>query len=214
MCERGLHGSLDPFDALTYAPGETLCRVQLGGTIIQGDDKCVATRRKIVTRVDATSLLWSFARSCALDVVKLWDAPPVVVQYLTTGEESLRAAARDAAWADAGDAARAAARYAARYAAWADARYAAWADAGAAAGDAAGAAAQDAARYAAGDAAGDAARYAAWADIQDAARYAARYAAWADAGAAAGDAAWAAAGDAQKKRFSQMVKDLFKEVPR
>jgi hypothetical protein len=170
MCERGLHGSLDPFDALTYAPGETLCRVQLGGTIIQGDDKCVATRRKIVTRVDATSLLWSFARSCALDVVKLWDAPPVVVQYLTTGEESLRAAARAAAGA------------AAWASAWADARYAAWASAWADA------------------------RYAAW----DAARAATRYA----AGAAAGDAARDAARDAQKKRFSQMVKDLFKEVPR
>ena len=69
-----------------------------------------------------------FGCQCALDVIHLWDAPPVVKKYLKTGDESLRAAA----WAAAGDAARAAAGAAAGDAA----RAAAWAAAWAAAGDA------------------------------------------------------------------------------
>jgi hypothetical protein len=60
-------------------------------------------------------MLRDFARQCALDVVHLWDCPPIVKEYLTTGDESLWAAARDAAWA----AAWAAAWDAARAAAWA-----------------------------------------------------------------------------------------------
>ena len=69
-----------------------------------------------------------FARQCALDVIHLWNAPPIVKRYLKTGNEKLRAAAWDAAWDAAGDAAG--------DAAWAAARAAAWAAARAAAGDA------------------------------------------------------------------------------
>ena len=50
-----------------------------------------------------------FARQCALDVIHLWNAPPIVKRYLKTGNEKLRDAAWAAAWAAAGDAARAAA---------------------------------------------------------------------------------------------------------
>ena len=71
-----------------------------------------------------------FARECALDVIHLWDAPPIVKKYLETGDEKLRAAAWAAAWA---------ARAAARAAAWA-------------AGDARAAGAARAAAWAAGDA--------------------------------------------------------------
>ena len=121
------------------------------------------TGRTYVGVVEATVLLRQFARECALDVIHLWKAPEVVVQYLKTGDESLRdvawAAARDAAWAAARDAARAAAGAAARDAA------------GDAAGAAAGAAARDAAWAAAGDAA--------WGAARDAARDAAWDAAWA-----------------------------------
>ena len=58
-----------------------------------------------------------FACQCALDVIHLWNAPPIVKRYLKTGNEKLRAAAGDAAWAAAGAAAWAAARAAARAAA-------------------------------------------------------------------------------------------------
>jgi hypothetical protein len=85
-----------------------------------------------------------FARWCALQVIDLWDAPDVVREYLETGNEEIRCAARAAARASMRAAAGAAARDAARAAARS------------AAGDAAGAAA----RYAAGDQVA-AARYAA-----------------------------------------------------
>jgi hypothetical protein len=110
MCERGLHASVHPFDALKYAPGNTLCLVDLDGEIIQGDDKCVATRRIIRHRIDAETLLRAFARSCALDVIGLWDAPDLVKTYLSTGDESIRAVAWTAAWDAAWTAARDAAR--------------------------------------------------------------------------------------------------------
>ena len=181
LCKSGLHASLDPWDALTYAPGPWLAVVDLDGDMIRGDDKVCARRRRIVRRMDASKILRSFARAEALAVVHLWDAPTVVRTYLETGDESLRAAARAAAWDSTGYAARAAAAAAAgpaaRAAAWDSAGYAAWAAAWAAAWDATGAAARDSTGYAAWAAAAAAAGAAAW----DAAWPAARDAAWAAA---------------------------------
>jgi hypothetical protein len=95
MCSSGLHASVHPYDALQYAPGSHLHRVELAGQIIKGDDKVVASRRKIIATIDAEPLLWEYARLCALDVIHLWDAPAVVKEYLETGNEDLRAAAWD-----------------------------------------------------------------------------------------------------------------------
>ncbi len=134
MCESGLHASRNPFDALQFAPGETLCVVECALIVSEDSDKLVCHQRRIIARRDATAMLRSFARAQALSVAHLWDCPPVVRKYLETGDESLRAAAsaaaRDAAsaaWAAsdaASDAASAAARDAARaaWAAWAAAR--------------------------------------------------------------------------------------------
>ena len=126
LCAMGLHASLDPLDALSYAPGPVLCRVELAGTMLYGNDKVVARRRRIVARRDMTDALKLFARECASDALHLWDAPRVVRDYLATGDETIRAAA----YAAACDAARAAASDAARAAAWdaarAAARAAAW----------------------------------------------------------------------------------------
>ncbi len=144
MCKSGLHASLYPFDALQYAPGETLCLVDCDDIVDEQSDKLVCRRRRIVARIDATELLWDMSRWCALQVIHLWDAPLAVREYLETGKEELRDAAWAAAWA------AAAAR-----------------DAAGAARDAAGAAraARDAgwAAGAAARAAGDAAWAAAWA---------------------------------------------------
>ena len=137
MCESGLHASLDPFDALQFAPGETLCVVECEDVVSEDVDKLVCRRRRIIKRADATAMLRSFARAQALSVAHLWDCPPVVRQYLETGDESksdaaraaASAAARAAAWdAAASDAAWVAARAAsaASAAAWADASDAAW----------------------------------------------------------------------------------------
>ena len=135
LCSQGLHASKKVLDALQYAPSATLWRVELGGKIVCGDDKCVATERTYLQKIDTTDILFKFARLCALDVIDKWDAPDVVVKFLKTGDESLRATARaaraagatsdatrDAAW----DAARGATRDAAWAAAWAAARDAAW----------------------------------------------------------------------------------------
>jgi hypothetical protein len=157
ICRAGLHASLHVADALKYAPGATLCLVELDGEIEIGDDKLVASRRRIIARFDATELLRADARASALSVIHLWKAPRVVKQYLETGDESLRVKAQNAAYAAAyAAAADAAAADAAAYAAYAaDAADAAAADAAAAAADAA--ADADAAAYAAAAADADAA---------------------------------------------------------
>ena len=98
MCKSGLHASPTPWDALQYAPGALLHLVELDGEIISEKDKSVAMRRKIVATIDATDLLRKFTRTVALKVVHLWEAPQVVLDYLNTGDESLRDAAGDAAW--------------------------------------------------------------------------------------------------------------------
>src|SRR5574343_148563 len=110
MCKSGLHASRHPFDALAYAPGPVLCLVDCDEIEAEENDKLVCRRRRIVARFDATTMLRAFARQCALDVIHLWNAPQVVRDYLTTGDESLRDAAGNAAYAacDASDAARAA----------------------------------------------------------------------------------------------------------
>ena len=155
MCESGLHASADPFDALQYAQGALLHKVVLKSIVEKKDDKVVARSRKIIATINVTELLRKFARLQALGVIHLWDAPTVVKEYLTTGDENLRDAARAAAWA-----AEAAARAAARDAAWV-----------------AEAAARDAARAAARAAAWVAARAVAWVAARDAAWVAARAAA-------------------------------------
>ena len=101
-CKSGLHMSEHPFDALKYAQGATLCLVELDGDIVAHgtpeQDKHVGRRRRILIRADATTMLRRFAADQALSVAHLWDMPDIVREYLTTLDDSKRAAARDAAW--------------------------------------------------------------------------------------------------------------------
>lgn len=126
ICESGLHASVRIIDALLYAPGSTICRVQCGGHVKHSDDKLICTERTILWRIDGTNVLRAFARQCALDVMNLWDMPAIVWQYLKTGDETIRVAAGDVAEAarNAVEATQAAARAAA---AWAAEAAAAWA---------------------------------------------------------------------------------------
>lgn len=119
ICESGLHASQTPAQALRYAPGPWLCLVECGGTIVHDKDKLACSKRTIIDRIDATEMMYYFARMQALSVAHLWDAPDAVLDYLMTGDIALT----DAAWA----AARAAARDAVRAATWAAARAAFWA---------------------------------------------------------------------------------------
>jgi hypothetical protein len=187
-CKSGLHASEHAFDALMYAPGNQLHRVELEGDLVSHGnpvDKWVGRRRRILASIDAESSLREFARWCASQVIHLWDAPQVVRDCLETGNESLRDAARDAAWCASRDAS------------------------GDAACDAAWYAARDAACDAACDAAVSAACDAAWC----AARAAACDAAWCASRAATWDASRDAAEDAaraaQRSKFAAMVDDFF-----
>jgi hypothetical protein len=108
MCNFGLHASAHVADAVRYAPGATLCLVELDGKILEQDDKVCARKRKILARFDATDLLRADALASALSVIHLWKAPAIVKQYLETGDETIRVEARTAA-DDAGAAAAAAA---------------------------------------------------------------------------------------------------------
>lgn len=100
LCQHGLHASERVTDALRYAPGPVICRVEVSGTMVWSDDKLAASSRTILWRLDretSVRVLWEFARWCALSVAHLWDMPAVVREYLETGDETKCNAANAAA---------------------------------------------------------------------------------------------------------------------
>jgi hypothetical protein len=217
LCAYGLHASERLLDALQYAPGALLCRVEVAGRVLRADDKLCAERRRVIAWTDATHMLHEFACRCAESVLHLAGSQRHVARNAIDAKrrwlagqanDNELAAAMAAAWAAAMAAAWGAARGAARDAAWGAAR-AAMAAASDAARDAAWAA-----QAAASDAAWAAAR-AAWGAARDASD-ATRDAAW-DAQAAARDAAWAAARAAmdaaraaQDRMLTEMAAQLLK----
>jgi hypothetical protein len=109
ICESGLHASFHVYDALKYAPGNTLHLVDCEDIVTEQYDKFVCRKRTVLKTLDAYALLREYAREQALKVVHLWDAPEVVLQWLTTGEEKYRVEANSAAYSAAYPAARSAA---------------------------------------------------------------------------------------------------------
>ncbi len=85
LCVKGLHASRTPFQALAYAPGFTLHKVEIGDIVAESDDKLVARRRKILATIDAEDLILKFARKQALSVIHLYDCSLVVKEWLETG---------------------------------------------------------------------------------------------------------------------------------
>jgi len=159
LCEAGLHASPTVFDALQYAPGPVLCRVELGGVIVRGDDKSAATKRTVLKMADVSAVLHEFACRCAEDALALVTNPdPHSLAAIETKRRWLKGQASDSELAAAWAAARAVARVVGRDAAWDAAWVAAGAVARAAARAVARAAARAAARVAARVAAWDAAR--------------------------------------------------------
>lgn len=147
LCEHGLHYSLDILDALHYAPGPVLCRVEIGDESIQDTDKGVTNSRKVLWMIDIERTLHEFAIWCveqaltrereagrepdprswaALETKRQWLNDEITDEELDAAWAAAWATAWDAAWATARDAARAAVRDAAWDAAWAAARDAAW----------------------------------------------------------------------------------------
>ena len=175
LCNNGMHGSVRLIDALGYASGPILCRVEIDGDIVESDDKLCGRRRTVLWMLDATELLHEFACLCAEDALALIDNPdPRSVAAIAAKRrwlegdisddelDTARAAADEAAAWTADDAARAAA-WAANAAAWwavvaASRRAVAWVASRDAADAAAWAAARAANDGAAGWAADDARR--------------------------------------------------------
>lgn len=175
LCERGLHASRRLIDALRYAPGPVVCRVELSGEILEDSDKLVATERRVIWMADATHTLHSFACWCAENALALTSVKP--------DERSVAAIKTKRLWLQgkATDKELAAVRAAARAVAWAAVRAVAW------------------------DAAGDAAGAAAGAAAGNAVRAAVRAAAGAAVGAAVGAAARADVRAAQNRQLARMV---------
>ena len=69
LCETGLHGSILLIDALQYAPGHMLCRVELSDGIIEGDNKAVARERKTLWIFNAENALRDFAATVAENAI-------------------------------------------------------------------------------------------------------------------------------------------------
>jgi hypothetical protein len=162
LCSWGLHASEWAIDALSYAPGSLVCRVELGGEILRDTDKLCARERRVLWMADATIALHEFSAWAAewiLDKLEAegdFKADPRSHAAIAAKRAWLKGEISDqqlaAAWA----------------AAWAVARAVAGAAAGADAGDDAGDAAWAAARAAAGAARADAGD-AAWAAARAAA---------------------------------------------
>jgi len=96
LCRWGLHLSINALDALVYAKGTIVWRVKAGGEIVRDDNKLVCSERTYIAGgTNVTDTLERFAQLCALDVVHLWDAPKVLVQYLRTGNKVLQKDALD-----------------------------------------------------------------------------------------------------------------------
>lgn len=60
-CESGLHASRRVIDALRYAPGPWLARVELSGTVVEEEDKLVASARTTLWLADVSRILHTFA---------------------------------------------------------------------------------------------------------------------------------------------------------
>ena len=70
MCSTGYHASIDIRDALSYAPGFIVSRVECGGEMEQQDDKLVCRERKVLWSVDAKAIIFKWSIRVATDAVK------------------------------------------------------------------------------------------------------------------------------------------------
>jgi len=188
MCNYGLHASMKIIDALQYAPGPIVCRVRLGGKIIEGDNKVVASRRTVLWMANADHELmlfacWSVRNTPLADGRVVWDL--LTDKRSQTAVEVAERYADGLVTNDELDAARNEAINAARDTAWVTLL--------------------DAANDPSLAAAYDASRVAAWSAVWSASRGATWSAAWDASRAASVASAWAASRDAQNAQLEKML---------
>ena len=123
LCCQGLHGSVQLLDALHYAPGPMLYRVDITRKLDIEGDKICGQRRKYLGVIDATEVVRRFTRNQALiniEKIKPHCAASqyeLILDWLKTGNPRLRVVAQTAAKA---------AATAARSAAWSTVLPEAW----------------------------------------------------------------------------------------
>jgi len=110
ICKHGLHASKNILDALRNAPGPIICRVEVGGKIVEDEDedKLVGKSRKCLWWIDGDKLLHEFACKCAERILKkqniktpeLWNGIDVKRKWLAgkATDDELEAASTDARW--------------------------------------------------------------------------------------------------------------------
>jgi hypothetical protein len=67
LCQQGLHASIKLRDALAYAPGLVLCRVEVGDFVV-GKDKLAGKSRRVVWSIgglDMRKVIVEYANWCA-----------------------------------------------------------------------------------------------------------------------------------------------------
>jgi len=79
MCGNGMHASRRALDALQYAPGPVISRVELLGERVDDVDKSCARERLVFWIADATTILHEFALAVAVDALCDADARGAVV---------------------------------------------------------------------------------------------------------------------------------------
>ena len=102
MCRHGLHASERIIDALHYSETSILYRVEIGGEMDIGYNKIAAQSRRYLKRYDIESILLEFARKAAkrrFHFCKPYmtsESYALVLEWLDTGNESLRGAVESA----------------------------------------------------------------------------------------------------------------------
>lgn len=107
LCQSGLHASMRAFDALKWAPGPVLWRVECAGDMVYDFDKLACSERKYIDcGMDISEMLNAYARWCAASVMHLWDCPDIVKSYLLTGDNSIWKSSFDAVFSSSKSAAQ------------------------------------------------------------------------------------------------------------
>src|ERR1035437_2050520 len=91
LCVHDLHASINPLDAIDYAPGPILCRVALSGLTIHDADKLCSRHRRVIWMADATRTLHIQGLWVANQLLTLHKsllsgpAYPFLLEYLAAG---------------------------------------------------------------------------------------------------------------------------------
>lgn len=89
-----LNGSTNALDAMFFSRrGDTLLfYLRLSGIVVQEEwrlNEAHATECTVIAGGDVSHIARKFAKRCALDVIHLWHAPKVVINYLKSDSEGL-----------------------------------------------------------------------------------------------------------------------------